>query len=54
MENTMMLLLDKIMHPLGGEYLDMDEPKLSAIGTDYALKHARHSTPTTIMSSAKA
>ena len=49
-----MLLLDKNVHPLGGEYLDMDEPKLSAIGTDYALKHARLSTPPTIMSGTKA
>ena len=54
MENTMMLLLDKNVHPLGGEYLGMDEPKLSAIGTDYALKYVRHSTPTITMSSTKA
>ena len=54
MENTVMLLLDKNVHPLGGEYLDMDKPELSAIGTDYALKYARHSTPTITMSIAKA
>ena len=54
MENTVMLLLDKNVYHLGSKYLDMDEPELSAIGTDYALKYVRHSTPTITMSSAKA
>ena len=48
-----MLPMDKNMHLLGGEYLQMDEPELSATGIDHALKHARGNTPTTNMSSAK-
>ena len=56
MENLMMLLTDKNVHLLGGEYLDMDEPELSAttLGTDYAHKYASKSTPTTILPGAKA
>ena len=44
-----MLLMDKYVPPLGGEYPELDEPVLSANRTDHALKHARSNTPITIM-----
>ena len=44
-----MLSMDKDLHLLGGEYLELDEPVLSAIGINHALKYAKINTPIIFM-----